>query len=255
MEILSVGYDFRHGSLFALPRPNGMKCHLLLVIRSTALVVIRDMPQRVLPDSVIWISEGTPHGLYADAEAYINDWVEFTLTEAEYAMYTSGMLPNTVYTTRDIPFLSDVVRLMQKESHTTGRFHEENMLSLLRLLLRKAQESAAEVSPEKGYYPLLRQLRNDIYEHPDVHYTVEGLAARVHLSKSYFQYLYRSYFQISPIADVIRSRISYAKQLLVSSGYSVAEVAALLGYQNDMQFIKQFKSVTHTTPGKYRKQR
>lgn len=255
MEILSVGYDFRHDSLFALQRPNGMKSHLLLVIRSPARVIIRDTPQRVLPDSVIWISEGTPHGLYADAEAYINDWVEFTMTEAEYETYTSGMLLNTVYTTRDVPFLSDVVRLMQKESRTTGRFRKENMHSLLRLLLRKMQESSADSETEKGYYPLMQQLRNDIYEHPEVRYTVEALSAQMHLSKSYFQSLYRSYFRISPIADVIRSRISYAKQLLVSSGYSVAEIASLLGYQNDMQFIKQFKAVAHITPGKYRKQR
>lgn len=255
MEILSVGYDFRHDSLFALPRPNGMKSHLLLVIRSPARLVIRDTSLHVPPDSVIWLSEGTPHGLYADAEIYVNDWVEFTLTEAEYETYTGGMLLNTVYTTRDVPFLSDVVRLMQKESRTLGRFRKENMRSLLHLLLRKAQESTADSDREKGYYPLLQQLRNDIYEHPDVRYTVEELSARVHLSKSYFQYLYRSYFRISPIADVIRSRISYAKQLLVSSGYSVAEIAALLGYQNDMQFIKQFKAVAHMTPGKYRKQR
>ena len=58
---------------------------------------------------------------------------------------------------------------------------------------------------------------------------------------------------MAPIADMIHSRIEYAKDLLSSSDYTVKMIADELSYPSDIQFIQQFKSVTGQTPKTYRK--
>ena len=55
--------------------------------------------------------------------------------------------------------------------------------------------------------------------------------------------------------DVIASKISYARSLLVSNAQlTLPEIAEKLGYNDQYHFIRQFKAVTGQTPGAYRKE-
>lgn len=95
---------------------------------------------------------------------------------------------------------------------------------------------------------MIQKIRNNIYANPNKKFTIEKLAAKINLSKSYFQHCYKLCFNTTPIADVINSRIEYSKQLLVSTNFSISEITDIIGYKNDTQFIKQFKNVVKKTP-------
>ena len=83
-------------------------------------------------------------------------------------------------------------------------------------------------------------------------WNVNWLSHELTLSKSYFQHLYKEYFGVSVMNDVINSRIEHAKYLLNSTDVTVKDIAQMCGYKNEIHFMRQFKDKTGTTPSKFR---
>ena len=79
------------------------------------------------------------------------------------------------------------------------------------------------------------------------------MALQLSISVGYLHACYRHYFNTTCMSDVIQSRIQYACELLTSNRKPLSEIAEMCGYHSVEHFIRQFKSVTGTTPGKYRK--
>ena len=96
-------------------------------------------------------------------------------------------------------------------------------------------------------------VRTRIYNDPSAEYRIKDLAGDLNLSNSYFQHLYKNYFGLSTISYVIYSRIEFSKQLLSSTNYTIREVSEILGYENDTQFMRQFKLKTGMTATEYKK--
>lgn len=82
---------------------------------------------------------------------------------------------------------------------------------------------------------------------------MEALAARIGLSGSYLQALYKTEFGVSIGEDIIRGRLDRAKYLLANSETPVASVAEASGYRCEAHFMRQFKRLTGMTPGEYRR--
>lgn len=254
MIIKSIGYNFKHNKDFSITRPCGLNEYLLLIIRSTAIFKINGQDLHINPNSMILIDKNTPHSFYADSDLYINDWVALDVTDQERFVYFENNIKlNTFFDSPNVSICSEMIRLIQAEEMSASTFKEKNIMNMLQIILNKLQDVSMSCNHNKRYYNELRKQRENIYSHPTEKYTIESLSKQVNLSKSYYQYCYKSYFNLTPIADVINSRIEYSKQLLLSTNFSVSKIAEIIGYQNDIQFIKQFKSVTKTTPNKYRK--
>lgn len=254
MEICSCGYDFEHDSKFNIMRPNGLKEYLFLIIRSTAFVEFFGTAIHVAPNSIILIKRGVPHNLFSDSELYINDWVGFILDkEQEELLNAENMAANQFFCSPEVSFCSEIIKLMQKEWLGQSEYKNKNMNYLLRILFNKYFEISHDSRLNKAYYRELSEIRERIYDSPMNKYTVDMLADEIHLSKSYFHRLYKEYFNTQPITDMIAVKTTYAKQLLSTTSHSISDIAEMLGYPSDAQFIKQFKKNSGITPGKYRK--
>lgn len=251
MEIISIGYNFRHGKEFAISRPYGLKEYLFLIIRSTALFEINGQKVHIRPNSMILIDKNTPHSFSADSDLFINDWIALSFDAEEQP---SRLKMNTFFTSSDVTVCSELIKLMSTERTSASAFRRNNITGMLQIIFNKLRDNSMICKTELQYYNELQKIRNTIYESPTEKFTVEKLAAEINLSKSYFQRCYKLCFNTTPIADVINSRIEYSKQLLLSTNFSISEIAEILGYAQDIQFIKQFKSIVKTTPGKYRKE-
>lgn len=57
---------------------------------------------------------------------------------------------------------------------------------------------------------------------------------------------------LSIIDHVNRSKMEEAKKLLLSSDYTISEIAPLCGFSDVKYFSKLFNRLTDTTPGEYR---
>ena len=105
------------------------------------------------------------------------------------------------------------------------------------------------------HYHTLQQVRNNIRNFPYRNWTLEEIAKDCHMSKTWFQNLYRKYFDTTFQADLILFRVEYAKKILLQSDEKLDYIAmSVCGYHNTAHFIRQFKAITGFTPSQYRKQ-
>ncbi len=96
------------------------------------------------------------------------------------------------------------------------------------------------------------RLRNDIYHAPGKNWNLQEICSDFLLSCGHFRVIYKSIFGISFHQDLIQSRISLAKYLLLTTSMSVSAVAYECGYDDDKYFMRQFKQITGITPNLYR---
>ncbi|WP_379130302.1 response regulator [Paenibacillus sp. sgz500958] len=82
--------------------------------------------------------------------------------------------------------------------------------------------------------------------------TMADMAQRLHLNASYFSVLFKEQVGLPFSEYLSRLRIQRAKELLVHTRLSIAEVAERVGYQTDKYFIKVFKSLEDLSPSRYR---
>lgn len=84
------------------------------------------------------------------------------------------------------------------------------------------------------------------------HISLADAAEAARLSESYFSSLFRSTVGI-PFSEYLnRVRVEESRQLLLSTDYSLAEIAVAVGFPDQSYFCKVFRKVTGLTPGSYR---
>jgi AraC family transcriptional regulator of arabinose operon len=84
--------------------------------------------------------------------------------------------------------------------------------------------------------------------------SVPELARKVGLSASQFTRRVQAITDDSPANYIIRERISHACFLLIETSKSVKMIADNLGYSDTSYFVRQFRTIMHTTPSQYRKE-
>ncbi|MCC2683316.1 MAG: arabinose operon regulatory protein [Paenibacillaceae bacterium] len=80
------------------------------------------------------------------------------------------------------------------------------------------------------------------------------LSKHVYLSDSHLRSLFRKYLGLTPMEYVQQVRISHAKQFLVTTSATVAEIAQMVGFSDQSQLGKVFRKEMGMSPLQYRKQ-
>ncbi len=83
--------------------------------------------------------------------------------------------------------------------------------------------------------------------------TVEEIAQSVNLSKYYFCHIFKDALGTSVMDYVLNSRLTLAKELLISTQKSVSEIAEACGFETLSCFCHQFKRYTGVSALNYRK--
>lgn len=242
MNVNQVGYGYRHPSDFRIHRPQGSGDCLLLVVRSSAVFFFDGCPIRTPAGTVLLLETGRAQHYGGDGEEFVNDWVHFTPDE------TLPDLPwHTPLLWGDVRELSELIARIRDAYYSMSRHRESVMNHYLSILLLKIADHN-----EHSHQNELIGLRTQIYNDPARKWTVPLLAQKAARSISYFQHMYRRTFGISVMEDVTMARIEYAKYLLAGSAATVTEIAHACGYENDVHFMRQFKTRTKKTPTQWR---
>ena len=165
-----------------------------------------------------------------------------------------GLPLDSVFEISDAQAVSSLIEDMYEERYSSSDYRDETVQLYFRLLLFKLADYHKTIRQIKNdvYYEKFLEMRNRIYSMPGKEWSVENLAQELFLSASYFQSLYKRYFGVSVMMDVINSRIEHAKHLLLSTDYLLGHVAELCGYKNSVHFMRQFKKSVGVTPTEYR---
>lgn len=252
MKLHVMGIDYHHGKDFSIERPTGSGDNLLIIFKTTAQVRVGNEYITYPSDSAILYSGNFPQYYRADGEEFVNHWIHFDIENSEGFLSRIGLPMNTVFRISDIVSVENILLQLNLESVTQSPNKTESLNLLLQLLLAKLG-GTDEKYGHTAHYSALRSLRAEIYRNPASKCTISDFAVRVSLSPSHFQALYKREFGISCYEDVITSRLEMAKYYLSNTSLSINRIAELCGYENDVHFIRQFRSRTGMTAGEYRK--
>ncbi|MBA3685914.1 MAG: helix-turn-helix transcriptional regulator [Planctomycetes bacterium] len=123
--------------------------------------------------------------------------------------------------------------------------------NLLHNLLRAAARSASSARP--CVPPGLLAVRRHIEANFTQRLTLAGLSARAGCSAQHLCAQFKRHFAVSPIDFAIRLRLHRARVLLSDRNRRVAEVAALVGYDDVPHFSRLFHKRYGASPGATRR--
>lgn len=255
MHINNIGYNHSHDADFVITRPNGSGDYLLLLLKTDAIFKFGDKEITTSPDSFILFKQGTPQLYRSAGGVFSNDWFHFSIDKEDEKFFDSLDIPmDRVVEIGTLHTLSLLIKNMCYEHYSTNLFKTDSEELYMKLFFLKLSEIIHRISDSNvtSYYDKLTLLRTKIYSMPFNDWNVDWLSHELTISKSYLQHLYKEYFGVSVMNDVINSRIEHAKYLLASTDVSVKDIAQMCGYKNDIHFMRQFKDKTGMTPSRYR---
>lgn len=249
IEIVRIGKNSTHDAAFHVNRPQGHPVYLLLLVKTPAKFWVNGSWQTCAPNSAVIFKPGQMHWYCAADSTYINDWIHFrSSTDLLEEHFPFGQ-PISL---RDPDDHYALFHLIYKEYYGATNRQKQVVQNLTAALLNKIyDESNTKAYPD--IYYLLAGLREQIYQFPAKQWNAATMAARLNISTGYLHMTYRQYFNTTCMADVIQSRIQYACELLASNHKKLHVIAQMCGYHSVEHFMRQFKAVTGTTPGEYRK--
>lgn len=142
----------------------------------------------------------------------------------------------------------DELVLLQESDNTLMLY--SRFLSLINLVLTDAR---IPFTRNGRNYEVIASAKRFIEQHFSEPITLSDIADFVHLSKIYFQNIFKESVGITPHQYLINCRLEHAKKLLWNSDITMTEVAEQSGFGCQQYLNKVFKKETGITPVSYRK--
>ncbi|MEY8337562.1 AraC family transcriptional regulator [Lachnospiraceae bacterium 62-35] len=129
-----------------------------------------------------------------------------------------------------------------------------NFLQIWGILQAHFSDIIKNFSPKiqsQNIKPIIEYIDNHYSEHLEL----EDLARNVGLAKSTCCREFKKNMNCTIFEYVTNYRLSRSAMLLLSSDYTITEIAGLCGFDSSSYFIKKFKAKTGVSPSSYRKSR
>ncbi len=258
-----LGLGTPHTPIHVVDRPSGFPAYVVMCFANSFITRTRHgMEEGKAGDCIIhdaafpqWCS--TPPGR---KQGFRNDWVHMAGDGVDELMRRYKLNFNEIIPTGRSAVLSPVLTAMQQELFAREPYNEE-AISLLaaQLFLTIARYSALYETfqqystAERGHYANFLEFRRHIANEYATPWTIDTMAQNMSLSKNRFSVLYKQFFGVSPIEDVIAMRVGQAKRALIHTNESVSQIAASCGFSTVYYFCRVFKRHTDCTPSSFRR--
>ena len=237
-----------------IDRPVGYPKYTFLHFNNSVEILVDGAMVTTEPHACIIYNIGTPQ-YFISPMPLTHDWMHFG-GEAAPLFAAYGLAVDTLYYPSSPAFITDIISEMENE-YFSHHPQWEQLLSLkteeLFLKLSRACRKKFVISVNSSTEGRFYNLRNTIFSDLSHQWTIGEMASMVGLSESRFAGLYKNFYGISPINDLIRARVNAAVNALENTGKSISEIAESLGYDNLPHFIRQFHSIVGMSPASYRK--
>lgn len=248
MELAAIGVNELHDGNYSVDRTNHFGTYLLLLLKTSALFYVDGEWLEVPETTAVLYAPKSVQRYRALGNTYIDDWLHIKADPGEIERF--GIELNTPLVIKDAERTYTLFRILKEEYTCHGNICSDVVSTLLDALLFKLSESG-RIKDNQAH--TLGKIRREIRKYPMKEWLLADAARMTSLSISRFEAVYSKEFGISFAADVIKSRIDYAKDLLATSDLTVKQVSARCGYSSESYFSRQFKQMTGLTPVEWRK--
>lgn len=269
---LKPGYDFNAhlvsgstpieagGELdFTIDRPNGMKGYILNMTTKGAGTVFKgDDRFDVEEGDLLLLPAGVPHYYHRQQGSltWHHRWIYF-----RPRAYWDNRLKwqeciNGVYYTKGIHIEDQsTIEVLLKKIEVLGKsiepYSDELTLNLLEQILIHCKMNQPCLI-KKRIDPRISEVILYMSSQLSEEFSNEQLAELVFLSPSRLGHLFRDEVGMTITQWRDDQRISRAKQLLVTSNYSISHISRLIGYSDPLYFSRVFKNKAGLSPKLYR---
>ena len=116
-----------------------------------------------------------------------------------------------------------------------------------------AEEAFENRDPYDSNIRTVNEVRDFLTANLHTRYSIEELAAKFHINQTTLKTTFKRVYG-QPIASYMKAyRIKQAKELLLHSDQTIAQIACQVGYENQSKFTQAFKDATGILPRDYRK--
>ena len=238
-------------------------------------------PRGRLDYQLLYVVSGKAHFYFDDAERIVTaghmvlfqprqeqhyEYFGTDKTEVYWVHFTGSNVKN-ILRRYDIPLDTPVLysgasaiyaylfKEMIKELQTCRTGYEELLAMYLRQILILVQRTRQEhrTSINTHIQEEMEYARRYFIEHYNEQISIEDYAQSRNMSVSWFQRSFKQIVNYSPMQYILTIRMNNAASLLESTDYSMAEISAIVGYDNPLYFSRLFKKQKGVSPSEYRK--
>ncbi|MBQ7821072.1 MAG: helix-turn-helix transcriptional regulator [Clostridia bacterium] len=199
------------------------------------------------PHNIVW------HGPRKEAQyGFIDDWLYFQsdladkiISDLRIPTCVSFNIPNT-------KFLRPYIKRIQLEESMMEPGYKYMISSILYEMITDIARQRDMVAKSNSIQQRrFEKVRCEMLLEYDKNWTVESLAKIAGYSPSHFTTIYRQYFNISPIDDLLNHRLSIAKEELVKKRLSITEISKKCGFTSIHHFSRFFKKHVGVSPSEF----
>ena len=238
-------------------------------------------PRGRLDYQLLYVVSGKAHFYFDDAERIVTaghmvlfqprqeqhyEYFGTDKTEVYWVHFTGSNVKN-ILRRYDIPLDTPVLysgasaiyaylfKEMINELQTCRTGYEELLAMYLRQILILVQRTRQEhrTSINTHIQEEMEYARRYFIEHYNEQISIEDYAQSRNMSVSWFQRSFKQIVNYSPMQYILTIRMNNAASLLESTDYSMAEISAIVGYDNPLYFSRLFKKQKGVSPSEYRK--
>lgn len=238
---------------FCLNRSNIGERYIFIHFLTPVTAVLNGKNVRILPGGCVIWSKGSAQQFCSDECELVHDWFH-ALAGCEQLMEKYSLKSQTVYYPQNSAEITGIIEEIETEVMAKNPYYDTictaNAHRLFALLARsQMQHLFAKLNSKKAVFD---KAREKIHSECEKSWNTASMARLVNMSQASFYRNYKSLYGTSPQQDLAHARILRAQLLLMQCKYPVTEAAEACGYNNQYHFIRTFKKIVGTTPGKYR---
>lgn len=231
-----------------------------IIYSGTSRYLIGDRKQLIQPGDILIYNSGVAHDELSGPDAQIGSYF-FAISNLEIqglrpnALVADDVLP-VFHVGQDFHTLLELCETMLKQMEQPGEWtkyllHFETQ-ALLEIVWRSIYHGRKPQEGKSQYY-LGQRIKEYIDEHYREPISIKDICRDLGLSESYVSHTFKDMLGYSPMQYALRCKIGEAQTLLISTDYSITEIARMVGFDAQSHFNQRFIKYVGISPSKFRK--
>lgn len=182
-------------------------------------------------------------------------WVHFTGSDVKNILRSYNIpMDDPIFYSGASSTYSYLFKEMIHELQDCKTGYEDLLTMYLRQIFLLVQRTRQEERPTVSTYiqEEMEFARRYFNEHYNESISIQEYAESRNMSVCYFQRNFKQIVKHTPMQYLLTIRVNNAASLLETTDYSMAEIAAIVGYEDPLYFSRLFRKIKGVSPRDYR---
>ena len=245
---------------------NKNQCHIIRdegycihqVIYCTAgegVLKIADEQIKIKPNMLYFLPPDIAHEYYQTSkEDFSTNWITFTGENIEATLAKLGMSDWRVFTFDSLENVDFIFRKMllnyKSEGAASGYVGSAYLYELLVECFKNTVTEKKSLTSQENN--IIKPVVNYINEHYKENITLQALATVAKVTPEHLCKVFKASMNMRPFEYLAKKRIQEAKRLISENRYSISQIGAMVGYDNNSYFCSVFKKYENISPSEFR---